>query len=364
MATSKEQAWRERLRSIVQRQKDDRATGLFDLKDSKTAHSMGWWTKLTGRRNDGTTWRMVVHRHVQWDKEMMEWSVLWDETMVRVLGHVWDIGALARSLRKENVFGQILSNRYIADVPWHCTRLPMSHRHHTRSAMWHQHRTRSLMLMSHCRSKPLYGFHRCDCLSEKAFSEISKKKLFKRCGTLFKCLSLKKSIPGTEIMARGVSSWCHILWSLTRNILLSTCKMTWKKHVLLCKMSPTSHFFLLRKVNKSNQINLFTVVVKKHVLREKFSPPSHFFLFEKGEIKIIIISVQVLWRNTSGKLLLWIPRKRGHLVPQDFQKKKFFFFQLTHSLALWLVRRFVDHRTQTTDQQNYRISRGIRTAGA
>jgi hypothetical protein len=40
-----------------------------------------------------------------------------------------------------------------------------------------------------------------------AFSEISQKFLLKRCGTLFVCLLvLKKSISGTEIIARHVSS--------------------------------------------------------------------------------------------------------------------------------------------------------------
>ncbi len=44
---------------------------------------------------------------------------------------------------------------------------------------------------------------------------------------------------------------------------------------LLCKMSPASHFFFMRKAKKNNDIfNLFTVVVKKH-FRQTLSPASH-----------------------------------------------------------------------------------------
>ena len=45
-----------------------------------------------------------------------------------------------------------------------------------------------------------------------------------------------------------------------------------KKHVLLCKMSPTSYFFLFEKAKKIIW-NLFTVVVKKH-FRQTFCPAS------------------------------------------------------------------------------------------
>jgi hypothetical protein len=39
-----------------------------------------------------------------------------------------------------------------------------------------------------------------------------------------------------------------------------------KKQVLLCKMSPGSHFFLMRKAKKQNKIYLFTIVMNKNVL--------------------------------------------------------------------------------------------------
>ncbi len=57
----------------------------------------------------------------------------------------------------------------------------------------------------------------------------------------------------------------------------------------------------------------------------------------------VCLSVCYLWKH-----VLPIPRKRGHLVPRDLKKNRSF-FPLTHSLALWLARRFADHRTQTTD---------------
>ncbi len=48
---------------------------------------------------------------------------------------------------------------------------------------------------------------------------------------------------------------------------------TWKKHVLLCKMSPASHFFFFEKGKKNNIRNLFTIVVKKHFW-QTFCPAS------------------------------------------------------------------------------------------
>ncbi len=53
---------------------------------------------------------------------------------------------------------------------------------------------------------PLKGFHHCNCPSKK-FSQKSPKFLLKRCVTLCLRFSLKKSLSGTETMARRVSSW-------------------------------------------------------------------------------------------------------------------------------------------------------------
>jgi hypothetical protein len=52
---------------------------------------------------------------------------------------------------------------------------------------------------------------------QECFSEISPKFLLKKCGTLFFLFLAKKMLPGTETMARRVSSWhLHRDWILVK----------------------------------------------------------------------------------------------------------------------------------------------------
>ncbi len=62
---------------------------------------------------------------------------------------------------------------------------------------------------------PLKGFCCCDCPIEKAFLRISVKFQFKRCGNYFYIFCLRKSLSGTETMARHVSSsvWTWAQWN-------------------------------------------------------------------------------------------------------------------------------------------------------
>ncbi len=134
---------------------------LFDVTDGKTAHLTDDGQNL---RDDETKVRrggMIVHRHVWWNKEMMEWSILWDETVVGVLG-IRDVGALASSALSSGrnvlvefyLIAKLNCEMYVP--PMQTTSRAMSHHpmsimsHRSTSELWVPHWMRSAMWPPHC----------------------------------------------------------------------------------------------------------------------------------------------------------------------------------------------------------------------
>jgi hypothetical protein len=82
----------------------------------------------------------------------------------------------------------------------HCRSRVISMSHHRSGAMLMSHHQSRAMSMSHwqCGNLIAVKVFCCNCPSEKAFSEISPKFLFKRCRTSFLCFSPKKLFPGLK----------------------------------------------------------------------------------------------------------------------------------------------------------------------
>ena len=121
-----------------------------------------------------------------------------------------------------------------------------------------------------------------------------------------------------------------------------------KKHVLLCKMSPASHFFLFEKGEKNNKWNLFTVVVKKH-FRQTFCPASRSrCIFKNSDScrhKVFFSrSHAISWQGGS--------QESSHVQQGGLNSTCFHFH---HRQTLHLVRPVFSHDSQTSIATSRRI---------